>query len=229
MDKKIINSIVTNEIHQICKEYRDLNNFPKDYPRSDILWDKPDSLCKWTSHLMMFDLIKKEGMKIIDLGVGDSPVPHIISNQGFDVIGVDLYRVEHPYQSLVVMVLKDAIEFLKDYEENSIDVFLDGCAVTHFNADYDDQYRNKGWKSVCDAVYRTLKPGGYFISSSDIKLNEESTNGEFIIPEDVVKIAESSGLKLHSEFEYSRINSIVRNEGFPPGDLGVANFLFVKV
>ena len=154
--EKIENKIVTYSDLEICQEYRNKNNYQTDYPRSDILWNKPDSLCKWTSHLMMFDMIKKSNIKIIDLGVGDSPIPHIISNSGYDVIGVDLYRVNHPYQSLVVMVLKDAMEYLRDYEDNSVDVFLDGCAVTHFDPSFDGITRNKGWKSVCDAVYRVF-------------------------------------------------------------------------
>lgn len=225
---KIENKVVTYEDLKVCQNYKDSNNYPVDYPRVDDLWVKHDSLCKWSSHLMMFDQVKKPGFKVVDLGVGDSPVPHIISNSGYDVVGVDLYRVNHPYQSLVVMVLKDAMEFLKDYEDNSIDVFLDGCAVTHFNPEYDTTIHNKGWQSVCNAVHRVLKPGGYFISSSDIKLNEESLDGEFIIPEDIVKIAKSCGLELYSEFCYDRENAINRYESSDPGTLGVANFLFTK-
>jgi SAM-dependent methyltransferase len=226
---KIHNKIVTYKDLTVCNDYKEKNGHETQYPRTDDLWYKHDSLCKWTSHLMMFDEIKREGMKVVDLGVGDSPIPHIISNSGYDVVGVDLYRVNHPYQSLVVMVLKDAMEFLKDYEDNSVDVFLDGCAVTHFDPSHGEEYLNNGWASVCSAVSRVLKPGGYFISSSDIKLDETSWAGEFIIPEDIVNIAKRNGLALYSEFCYDRNDAINRFESANPGTLGVANFLFTKL
>ena len=86
------------------------------------------------------------------------------------------------------MVLKDAIEFLTDYEDDSVDIFLDSCSVTHFNFINNS---NPGWANVFRSVQRILKPGGFFIVSSDIRFDKERI-GEFILPETIVKTAEDS-------------------------------------
>ena len=122
----------------------------------------------------------------------------------YDVVGVDVKIWPFGYQSLAVMVTKDAIEFVKEYEDNSVDIFMDGCAVTHFNDSSDENTPNKGWRSIFEALKRVMKPGGYFICFSDIQLGTETVTGEFIIPEDIVRMAEESGLILTSEYNYSR-------------------------
>ena len=116
----------------------------------------------------MFDKIKRHGMKVVDLGTGEGPLPHIIGDQGYDVTGVDNMRVDHPFKtSLVQMVLRDAIEFLYEIEDESVDVFTDSCSVTHFDF---GGGQNPGWKSVFSGVYQKLKPGGYFLSFSSPRL-----------------------------------------------------------
>ena len=107
------------------------NKIPEKYPLKEKdhgLYDTPDCYTKWASILMMFDQIKTDKMKVVDLGTGEGPLPHVISDQGHDVTGVDNMRVDHPFgSSLVVMILKDAIEFFKDIEDESVDVFTDSC------------------------------------------------------------------------------------------------------
>ena len=126
----IVNKLITNGDLIYFNNYLDTTDLREKYgERPDSLWYKPDCYAKWASCLMMFDDIQRPAMKVVDLGVGDGPIAHIISHQGYDVVGVDLTRVNHPYQSLVVMVLKDAVEFLKEYEDESVDVFLDSCSV----------------------------------------------------------------------------------------------------
>ena len=51
-----------------------------------------------------------------------------------------------------MVVTKDAIEFVKEYEDNSVDIFMDGCAVTHFNDSSDENSPNKGWRSIFEAA-----------------------------------------------------------------------------
>lgn len=222
----IENKIVANKDLLVFNDYINQNNLRYEYGEKysihSNLWNKDDCYAKWAYCLMMFDKVKKSKVKVVDLGVGDGPVAHVISNQGYDVTGVDLTRVNHPFQSLVVMVLKDAVEFLKDYKDKTVDIFIDSCSVTHFN--FTDQ-DNPGWDSVFKQVHRILKSGGYFIVSSDIRL-ENSQIGEFIMPETIVECALANGLKLTTDFDFSREDAIIRNEGH--GEMGVANFCFIK-
>ena len=70
---------------------------------------------------MMFDEIKKDGIKVVDLGVGEGPVPHIICDQGYDVTGVDNMRIDHSFKtSLVQMILEMPSNFLQILRKNQL-------------------------------------------------------------------------------------------------------------
>ena len=220
----IENRLITNEDAELIKRYRDERGLVEKYVHPNGTWRNDDATIKWTGSEIIFDKLAKEGMKVVDLGAGDGPVAHMISNKGYDVVGVDVKIWPFGYQSLAVMVTKDAIEFVKEYEDNSVDIFMDGCAVTHFNDSSDENSPNKGWRSIFEALKRVMKPGGYFICFSDIQLGTETVTGEFIIPEDIVRMAEESGLTLTSEYNYSRDDRFIHSIG-----LGVASFVFTKL
>ena len=220
----IENRLITNEDVKLIKNYRDERGLVEKYVHPNGTWRNDDATIKWTGSEIIFDKLAREGMKVVDLGAGDGPVAHMISNKGYDVVGVDVKIWPFGYQSLAVMVTKDAIEFVKEYEDNSVDIFMDGCAVTHFNDSSDENTPNKGWRSIFEALKRVMKPGGYFICFSDIQLGTETVTGEFIIPEDIVRMAEESGLTLTSEYNYSRDDRFIHSIG-----LGVASFVFTKL
>ena len=94
------------------------------------------------------------------------------------------------------MVLGDVLYELKEIPDESIDVFIDSCAVTHF--DPKGYYENKGWRDVAYGVSRALKSGGRFILSSDVDLS--ATGGEFITPQRIIDIMKENGLELTSPF-----------------------------
>ena len=220
----IENRLITNEDVELIKKYRDERGLVEKYKHPNETWRNDDATIKWTGSEIIFDKLAKEGMKVVDLGAGDGPVAHMISNKGYDVVGVDVKIWPFGYQSLAVMVTKDAIEFVKEYEDNSVDIFMDGCAVTHFNDSSDENTPNKGWRSIFEALKRVMKPGGYFICFSDIVVGTETVTGEFIIPEDIVRMAEESGLILTSEYNYTRNDLFIHSIG-----LGVASFVFTKL
>jgi SAM-dependent methyltransferase len=205
------------------------NKIPEKYPLKDkdhALYNTPDCYTKWASILMMFDEIKSDGMKVVDLGTGEGPLPHIISEQGYDVVGVDNMRVDHPFgPSLVVMVLKDAIEFFRDIEDESVDVFTDSCSVTHFNF---GGGQNPGWKSVFSGVYQKLKPGGYFLVATDCHFkSERKRDGEFLLGEEIAATAKECGFTLTPEFNDDKMEVAYRNAGRET-DLSVATFMLKK-
>ena len=205
------------------------NKIPEKYPLKEKdhgLYDTPDCYTKWASILMMFDQIKTDKMKVVDLGTGEGPLPHIISDQGHDVTGVDNMRVDHPFgSSLVVMILKDAIEFFRDIEDESVDVFTDSCSVTHFDF---GRGQNPGWKSVFSGVYQKLKPGGYFLIATDCHYRpERKRNGEFLLGDEIAATAKECGFTLTSEFNSDSIDISYRHAG-QESDLTVATFMLKK-
>ena len=81
---------------------------------------------------------------------------------------------------------------------SSIDLFLDGCSVTHF--------RNTSIEAPSDACYyvgkeiaRTIKDDGYFIITSDVSMSPFPTFSGmemFVSVHDMIKSFEAAGLKL---------------------------------
>ena len=220
----IENRLLTKEDAELIKRYRDERGLVEKYVHPCETWRNDDATIKWAGSEIIFDKLGRDGMRVVDLGAGDGPVAHMIANKGYDVVGVDVKPWSFGYQSLAVMVTKDAIEFVREYEDNSVDIFMDGCAVTHFNDSSDENTPNKGWRSIFEALKRVMKPGGYFICFSDIVVGTETVTGEFIIPEDIVRMAEESGLILTSEYNYSRNDLFIHSIG-----LGVASFVFTKL
>ena len=220
----IENKLITTEDQGLLSQYRDEQGLVESYVHPNGTWGNDDATIKWVGSALIFDKLARKGMRVVDLGAGDGPVSHMIADRGYDVVGVDVKPWSFGYQSLAVMVTKDAIEFVREYEDNSVDIFMDGCAVTHFNdSGGDEQTPNKGWRSIFEALKRVMKPGGYFICFSDIQCGDPCI-GEFIIPEDIVRMAEESGLILTSEYNYSRDDRFSHS-----CNLGVASFVFTKL
>ena len=219
----IENRLITTEDQGLLCRYRDDQGLVEKYKHPCGTWRNDDATIKWAGSMIIFDKLAKKGMRVVDLGAGDGPVAHMIADRGYNVVGVDVKSWDFPYQSLAVMVTKDAIEFVREYEDNSVDIFMDGCAVTHFNDSGDEETPNRGWRSIFEALKRVMKPGGYFICFSDIQCGDETVIGEFIRPEDIVRMAEESGLTLTSDYYYSRIDRFVHS-----CNLGVASFVFTK-
>ena len=225
----MFNKYVSKEELFTYRNYILKNKIPERYPlkmRDHGLYAKPDCYVKWASILMMFDKIKTTNMKVVDLGTGEGPLPHIISEQGYDVTGVDNMRINHPFKtSLVQMVLRDAIDFLLDIEDESIDVFTDSCSVTHFDF---GGGQNPGWKSVFSGVYQKLKPGGYFLVATDCHYKpERKRDGEFLLGDEIAATAKECGFMLTTEFNSDSMDISYRNES-KEIDLTVATFMLKK-
>jgi SAM-dependent methyltransferase len=203
------------------------NEYDAKFPHRD-LWGKDDAVLKWISVVLEFQKIKTKNkkLKVIDLGSGDGCTPHIIASFGHDVTGIDIMNTNHfCSNSLVKMILNDALAEVKMMNDNSVDVFTDVCAVTHFNASFTDEYSNMGWKNIADQVYRVLKTKGKFIITTDVDIN--NTGGEFIPPLSIIKIVESSGLKLCGDYEIESENTDF-DISYNGTKLQVASFTFEK-
>ena len=133
-----------------------IGNYRTKFPHRDLWYNHDDAILKWISILREFKSIGGENLKVVDLGAGPASLPHIISSLGHDVTAIDIADIDHLVnQSLVKMVLGDVLYELKEIPDESIDVFIDSCAVTHF--DPKGYSENKGWREVAYGVSRALK------------------------------------------------------------------------
>ncbi len=193
MYNRLLNS---EDLSDFMKEVTE-NEYEKNFPHRD-LWGRPDAMLKWISILREFNSLGGENLKVVDLGAGPASLPHIISSLGHDVTAIDITDIDHLIdQSLVKMVLGDVLYELKEIPPVSVDVFVDSCAVTHFAPS-----ENTGWKQVAEGVSNALKPGGKFIISSDVHLEE--TDGEFISPQRIIEIMNDNLLTLTSPYTYTQ-------------------------
>jgi len=188
--------LTTEDLHEFYEEV-DREDYRTKFPHRDLWYDHDDAILKWISILREFKSIGGSNLKVVDLGAGPASLPHIISSLGHDVTAIDIADIDHlVQQSLVKMVLGDVLYELKEIPDESVDVFIDSCAVTHF--DPKGYYENKGWKEVAYGVSRALKSGGRFILSSDVDLY--ARGGEFITPQRIIEIMKENGLNLTSPF-----------------------------
>ena len=191
------NRLLTTEDLQEFYEEVDKEDYRTKFPHRDLWYDHDDAILKWISILREFKSIGGSILKVVDLGAGPASLPHIISSLGHDVTAIDIADIDQlVQQSLVKMVLGDVLYELKEIPDESVDVFIDSCAVTHF--DPKGYYENRGWKDVAYGVSRSLKSGGRFILSSDVDLY--ATGGEFITPQRIIEIMKENGLDLTSPF-----------------------------
>ena len=191
--------LTTEDLHEFYEEV-DREDYRTKFPHRDLWYDHDDAILKWISILREFKSIGGSNLKVVDLGAGPASLPHIISSLGHDVTAIDIADIDHlVQQSLVKMVLGDVLYELKEIPDESVDVFIDSCAVTHF--DPKGYYENKGWKEVAYGVSRALKSGGRFILSSDVDLY--ARGGEFITPQRIIEILKENGLDLTSPFVVS--------------------------
>jgi len=87
----------------------------------------------------------------------------------------------------------DFYERIKDIPDNSIDLIIDGCSITHFCGP--STIHNSGinswtkFKNICDLK---LKQNGYCVISTDVKYDENTdktgSNGEYVYPMDIINI-----------------------------------------
>ena len=198
--------------------------------RHKDLWNIPEAFVKWMSVLEEFKALNKNNLKVIELGTGTGVVPYIIASLGNDVTGIDIAESENLCpKSLIKTIIGDALFVIKEIEDESIDVVTDLCAVHEFNVKSNSKFKNIGLKEVSDQIYRILKPGGKFFTSTDVSLvYPASQPGGFIPPEDLISIVESSGLKLTSpykkEYERSEYKPIYQSSV----GLHIATFSFKK-
>ena len=164
-------------------------------------WKKDAAMLKWVTILEEFKSIGKNGLKVIELGAASGVTPHIIGSWGNDVTAIDINTVDNwcP-KGFAKMILGDCLYELKQMDTSSVDVIVDSCAVHCFNPSWRDGIKNLGWKDIAEECYRVLKPNGKIISSSDVYLSYDYC-GEFISPNSLIDIIESSGLTLTSDYK----------------------------
>lgn len=153
-----------------------------------------------------------KGKVVCDVGCGTAPVSLIFAGMGAKVHAVTKYPQSHNDQHAGVIensqiFLETGVDYIKhskeNFEDSSIDLFLDGCAITHFIHPPTEEY------CPSDACYftgkeiaRTMKDDGYLIVTSDVSLFEDGTMinlEKFVSMRKMIESFEAAGLKLFGD------------------------------
>jgi len=228
--KVTFNRLLTEDDVSVFSEIIKKEKYPEKGFRHRELWNVPAGFSKWVSVLEQFRSLNKNNLKVVELGPGTGVVPYIIASWGNDVTGIDIEVIENwcP-KNLIRMVIGDALLEIKEMDSESVDVVTDLCAIHEFNPVSNEEFKNVGLKQVADQIFRILKKGGKFFMSTDVSLVfPPSQPGGFLLPEDLIDIVESSGLKLTSpykkEYEQSEYKPIYQSAI----GLHIATFSFEK-
>lgn len=224
------NRLLTEDDVSVFSEIIKKEGYAEKGFRHKELWNVPAGFIKWMSVLEEFRSLNKTNLNVIELGPGTGVVPYIIASWGNNVTGIDVAEIENLCpKNLIKMVIGDALLELKEIEDESVDVVTDLCAVHEFNTNSNNKFKNIGLKEVSDQVYRILKPGGKFLTSTDVSLVYPATQpGGFIPPEDLIDIVESSGLKLTTPYKKEYERTEYKSYYQPAVNLHVATFSFEK-
>jgi len=231
---RFMNKILTHEDFLSLKKHHHLLKSV----RNDCWYkENEDALLKWSSILSSIQELGIYPKKIVDLGCGQSNLTLVIDKMlegGLEE--VYLLDVE-PANKLFLESKKckylqgNILQTAYTIQEESIDLAIDSCAVTHFKSTCEVS-ANDGILETAKILSRILKVGGYFISASDIlSFKEDTIYGEFISASNMISLYESQGLTLVSDFNETFDNAFLLsdlNAGRGKG-LAVGSFVFRKM
>jgi SAM-dependent methyltransferase len=172
-----------------------------------------DAVWKWAAIWKVVKELRlyETHFKCVDIGGGLSPLHWIFSKYG-EVVNVEFAGFSNTWFPVndngfysespgiphdrrnICYVQDDFLSYVKEIPDNSIDFFYDGCAFIHFNPQKRFSH-NDGIVVSMKEIARTLKPGGYFVSASDVAHPDAREVGEFIHPHHLNECFLSSGLK----------------------------------
>jgi len=198
-----------------------------------------DAQLKWCAIIDLLRIHVGSVNRLLDVGGGYSATTFLMS-KCCCVTNVDINYGQNWFCSD-----KGIIPGLKDYDMDNIefkeinfltqsdqlfddfyDVVVDGCSLIHFKPEYGYNTQNIGLSESCKIIYKKLKPGGYFVVSSDLNNGKNPPTSEWLSPQDFINIIKSAG------FEIIGPDSVEMPENpFDVKDLGfltVGAFIFQK-
>tara|TARA_B100001094_G_scaffold330748_1_gene396775 strand:- start:6781 stop:7440 length:660 start_codon:yes stop_codon:yes gene_type:complete len=136
----------------------------------------PDALIKWSSMLDTYESLLEDtdnvGGTVVDVGSGGSHLSLIFLDKWMtNGVAIDPRRTPKICEGKESMSCfkEDFMSWASRQPDNSVDVFLDGCAVIHFAVDGTSTV-----DVVAREINRLLSPNGFFIVSSDVSLLDDS-------------------------------------------------------
>lgn len=221
-----MNKIISNKnVEELKKHEKSVWSVP---PLSNGHHPTEDAMVKWCS---IIDSALDLGLnyeKILDAGCGPSNIS-LALKQIFPTINqifcIDREMISYVLTSntLCKCYQGDFFEQVKNIPDNSLDLIIDACSVTHFDTN-SEFAPNDGCYKLAKEATRILKKKGHYISASDFSL-AGNKKGEFIDVESMIQSYELGGLKLFGDSNFNLENAYVANSQL---NLGIVSLTFIK-
>ena len=186
----------------------------------------PDSMVKWSGILDSALEINSKYEKILDAGCGPSNLSLILSKvfpSINEIYCLDIETISPLLQSnkMCICYKGEFFEKVKNIPDNSLDLIIDGCSVTHF--DKNSNYApNDGCYRLAGEAIRILKKGGFYITCSDFSTTGNKT-GEFIDVDSMIESYERGGLKIYGQRPIKHEDVWINDNNY-----GVVRLVFIK-
>lgn len=215
-------------------ELSDLDYIKKTYDNHIKMFVTKTDDCLF-KNFSIYDFIVKNNLSgkiCMDIGAGTSGLGYILCDRFEEVIIVDMEEKNNFNHKNLKHVRANFFEYAHILEDNSFDLIVESCAITHFEH---NKKENIGLHKCAKIIQRILKPNSYFIMSSDVLLeNSLDTEGqkEYIKVSEIINIFSNNNLKLINPFNYESINNDcfvkLNYNNNPNFTLNHANFIFKK-
>lgn len=223
-----MNQILRNSDFSRLHEF--INLFREIKPLSNEFDPCPDALMKWGGILEIASKISVGATRIMDAGCGPSNLSLALM-QAIPTI-TEAICIDRESISQLLTSNRSCRCYQGDFfqmcanhvADNSVDLIVDGCAVTHFDVK-NSLAPNDGCYRFAKEASRILKPGGFYVTSSDFSLSGNTT-GEFVCVDSMIESYEKGGLKLYSDYRDFEINDpFIANDQL---NLGIVRLVFTK-
>ena len=204
-----MNTLLSENILNAKKELKQkIENIPNPYHEKKI-----DAMIKWVGILEAFETIENKYDVIVNIGCGLDSLPLYLKPFCEQCYALDMGLINPEYSKNNILVRHTNFFDWNELPAESVDIFIDSCAVTHFDIKSENGFKNIGIKNTFEKISHLLKKGGYFIITSDC-VSENTDSIEFVQPQYWIDIAKSMNLILTSEFVHPPLNSNHENTPF---------------
>jgi hypothetical protein len=204
-----MNTLLSANILNTKKELKQkIENIPNPHHEKKV-----DAMIKWVGILEAFETIENKYDVIVNIGCGLDSLPLYLKPFCEQCYALDMGLINPEYSKNDIIVRQTNFFDWNELPAESVDIFIDSCAVTHFDIKSANGFKNVGIKNTFEKVSHLLKKGGYFIITSDC-VSENTDSIEFVQPQYWIDIAKSMNLVLTSEFVHPTLHSNHANTPF---------------
>jgi ubiquinone/menaquinone biosynthesis C-methylase UbiE len=189
-----------------------------------------DAKIKWCGILEAAKKLCVNPVVLLDAGCGSSNLSLALKKQ-FETIEkiycIDAEPISHKLRSneICECIQSDIFSACSNYvPDESIDIIVDACSVTHFNITNQEAPNDGCYKFALESK-RILKTGGIYITCSDFSIDENKT-GEFVDIESMIASYRKGGLELiDNNLSFDLNDAFI---SFKPRNLGIVRLVFIK-